>query len=283
MSPTAVRTGFAYLDQPRAAGAVLALAHRGGSLHPEVAGRENSLAAFTSAVRLGYRYLETDVHATLDGQLVAFHDLLLDRVTDLTGRVPDTTYAELAAALVGGIEPVPRLVDLLEAFPGARFNVDLKSPGAVEPMVDLVERLGAHDRVLVSSFDERMLRRFRGLVRSRSSRPVATGCGVATVVAARLAGRVTGLSTGLARLLRDPGVAYQVPVTHRGLRIVDRAFVERAHACAKQVHVWTVDDPGEMVRLLDLGVDGLITDRTDVLKEVLVERGQWWDPDEEPA
>jgi glycerophosphoryl diester phosphodiesterase len=257
------------------------MAHRGGSLHPEVAGLENTLRAFGSAVRLGYRYLETDVHATSDGHLVTFHDRLLDRVTDLTGRVTDTTYADVAAALVGGAEPVPRLGDLLEAFPGTRFNVDLKSPGAVEPMVDLVERLGAHDRVCVSSFDERVLRRFRARVRARAGRPVATGCGVLTVVAARFGGR----SAALHRLLRDPGAAYQVPVTHRGLRIVDRRFVARAHALGRQVHVWTVDEPSEMERLLDLGVDGLITDRTDVLKDVLVERGQWWDPDrqQEPA
>ena len=250
------------------------MAHRGGSLHPEVDGLENTLRAFASAVRLGYRYLETDVHATRDEQLVTFHDLLLDRVTDLTGRVTDTTYADVAAALVAGREPVPRLVDLLEAFPGVRFNVDLKSPGAVDALVDLVERLGAHDRVCVSSFEERVLRRFRARLRQRSSRPVATGCGVLTVVAARFAGRAAALH----RLLRDPGAAYQVPVAHRGVRIVDRTFVERAHAMGRQVHVWTVDEPAEMVRLLDLGVDGLITDRTDLLKEVLVERGRWWDP-----
>jgi glycerophosphoryl diester phosphodiesterase len=251
------------------------MAHRGGSLHPEVGGLENTLTAFASAVRLGYRYLETDVHATSDGHLVTFHDLLLDRVTDLTGRVTDTAYAEVAGALVGGSEPVPRLEDLFDAFPDTRFNVDLKSPGAVEPMVELVERFAAHDRVCVSSFDERVLRRFRLRVRARSARPVATGCGVLTVVAARFGARATAVQ----RLLRDPGAAYQVPVRHRRLRIVDRGFVERAHSLNRQVHVWTVDDPAEMTRLLDLGVDGLITDRTDVLKEVLVERGQWWDPD----
>ena len=250
------------------------MAHRGGSLHPEVDGLENTVRAFASAVRLGYRYLETDVHATRDEQLVTFHDLLLDRVTDLTGRVTDTTYADVAAALIGGSEPVPRLADLLEAFPDVRFNVDLKSPGAVDPMIDLVERLAAHDRVCVSSFDERVLRRFRARLRLRSIRPVATGCGVLTVVAARFGGRAAALD----RLLRDPGAAYQVPVRHRRVRIVDRRFVDRAHSLGRQVHVWTVDDPDEMARLLDLGVDGLITDRTDVLKDVLVARGSWWDP-----
>ena len=257
------------------------MAHRGGALHPDVVGLENTVKAFASAVGLGYRYLETDVHATSDGQLLAFHDLLLDRVTDLTGRVTDTAYADLAAARIGGSEPVPRLVDLLEAFPGARFNVDLKSAGAVEPVVELLERLGAHDRLCVASFDERVLRRFRNRLRARGSRPVATACGVLTVVAGQVAGRLPGRPGWLPRVLRDPGAAYQVPVAHRGVPVVDRAFVQRAHALRRHVHVWTVDDPDEMHRLLDLGVDGLITDRTDVLKDVLVSRGQWWDPEAE--
>jgi glycerophosphoryl diester phosphodiesterase len=254
---------------------VLALAHRGGSLHPDVAGLENTLAAFSSAVGLGYRYLETDVHATSDGELLAFHDPVLDRVTDLTGRVAETAYVDVAAARIGGSEPVPRLVDLLEAFPDARFNVDLKSAGAVDPMVDLIERHAAHDRVCVASFEERVLRRFHARLRARSSRPVATACGVLSVVAARLGRRGRG-AAGLHRLLRDPGAAYQVPVRHRGLLVVDRRFVEQAHAAGRQVHVWTVDDPAEMERLLDLGVDGLISDRTDLLKELLVARDQWW-------
>ena len=191
----------------------------------------------------------------------------------------ETAYADLVAARIGGREPVPLLEDLLEAFPGARFNVDLKSPGAVEPMATLVERLEVHDRVCVAAFDERVLRRFRARLRASSSRPVATACGVATVVATRWGGRAAGHRRGVHRLLGDPGAAYQVPVRHRGVRIVDRAFVERAHALGRQVHVWTVDDPDEAVRLLDLGVDGLITDRTDVIKDVLVGRGQWWEPE----
>ena len=145
---------------------------------------------------------------------------------------------------------------------------------AVEPMVQLIRRTGGHDRVLVGSFAESVLRLFRSRLRAAGGPPVATACGVATVGVAKFfpGGR------HVQRLLRDPGVAYQVPVRHRGLRVVDRRFVERSHASGRHVHVWTVDNPAEMEHLLDLGVDGLITDRPDVLRDVLRARGLWEGP-----
>jgi glycerophosphoryl diester phosphodiesterase len=265
------RTGFRFLDEPAEQGCVLAFAHRGGALQPRLIGLENTMTAFRTAVQLGYRYLETDVHATRDGVLLAFHDAHLDRVTDRRGRVADQVYDDVATALVGGREPIPRLVDLLEELPEARFNVDLKSPEAVEPLVRLIRRTGAHDRLLVSSFAEGVLRAFRRRQGATGGPPVATGCGVATVSVAKF------LPWGrhLQRLLRDPGVAYQVPIRHRGVRVVDQEFVDRSHACGRHVHVWTVDDPGEMEDLLDLGVDGLISDRPDLLRDVLRARGLW--------
>jgi glycerophosphoryl diester phosphodiesterase len=247
---------------------VLAFAHRGGARHPDLAGLENTVAAFEHAVALGYTYLETDVHATRDGQLLAFHDDVLDRVTSSVGRITETTYVEVRTALIGGREPIPRMADLLEHFSQARFNIDLKSDVAVELLAELVERTGAHDRVCVGAFAERRLRAFRRLV----SRPVATSYGPVGVGLSRYApGRLAE------RLLAGRGDALQVPHRHRGLHIVTRRFVERAHAGGRPVHVWTVDEPEEMHLLLDLGVDGLMTDRTDVLREVLFVRGQWWD------
>jgi glycerophosphoryl diester phosphodiesterase len=273
------RTGHPYLDEPRADGAVVAMAHRGGALHPDNVGLENTRHAFAGAVALGYRYLETDVHATADGQLLAFHDEVLDRVTDLTGVMSDRNYRQVVEARVGGREPIPRLADLLEEFPDARFNVDIKAMAAVEPLVDLVVGTGVQDRLCVGSFKEPVLRRFRRLVSARSPHPVPTASGVGAVTAMLLPrGQV------LARLLRDSGSVLQVPHRHRGLRVVDRRFVNRAHRAGRHVHVWTVDDRAEMVHLLDLGVDGIITDRTDVLREVLVERGQWhWGATDDPT
>jgi glycerophosphoryl diester phosphodiesterase len=259
-------TGFPFLDAGRESGAVLAFAHRGGARHPEIAGLENTLVAFEHAVALGYRYLETDVRATRDGVLLAFHDEVLDRVTSNVGSVLEAAYVDLRTALIGGREPIPRMVDLLEHFPDSRFNIDIKSEAAVGVLADLIEHTQCHDRVCVGSFSEKRLRAFRRAV----SRPVPTSYGPLAVGLGRLAPqRLTR------RVLEGAGNAFQVPARHFGVQIVTPAFVERAHRAGRPVHVWTVDEPEEMAALLDLGVDGLITDRTDVLRDVLTSRGQW--------
>lgn len=250
---------------------VLAFAHRGGSYHPGLEGLENTLHAFGHAVDLGYRYLETDVHLTRDGVLLAFHDAVLDRVTDRSGSVADLTLAEVREARIAGRHQVPTLAELFDAFPGVRFNIDLKAPGTPAALAAFLGERGADDRALVGSFGIGRLEEFRRLTRGR----VATSAHPREVVAfrlspsARLAARLTG----------DGFCAFQVPHRHRVLgrevTVVDGGFVRRAHDLGKQVHVWTIDDPAEMEELIDLGVDGLMTDRTDVLKQVLVARGLW--------
>jgi glycerophosphoryl diester phosphodiesterase len=263
---TRPHTGLPFLDAGRDQGAVLAFAHRGGARHPELIGLENSLVAFEHAVKLGYTYLETDVHLTSDGVLLAFHDGVLDRVTGSIGTIATSSYDALTDALIGGREPIPLMPDLLEHFPQARFNIDIKSEAAVVVLADLVERTRAHDRVCVGSFSERRLRIFRSLV----TRPVATSYGPVGVGLSRFAPRRLA-----ALVLRGRGDAFQVPHRLRGVTIVTPAFVARAHAAGRPVHVWTVDDAAQMHELLDLGVDGLMTDRTDVLRDVLIDRGQW--------
>ena len=253
---------------------VLAFAHRGGAYHPEIEGLENTLAAFEHAVALGYTHLETDVHVTRDGALLAFHDTVLDRVTDRAGAIADLTLAQVREARLAGAlsgdHQVPTLAELFEAFPQATFNIDLKAPGAVPALADFLDERGAHDRVIVGSFDVRRLREFRRL----TGGTVRTSAHPVEVVAYLLSP-----SLRLARLVGEDFVAFQVPhrqrVKGRVIPVVTRRFVERAHRAGKQVHVWTIDDPAEMTELLELGVDGLMTDRTDLLKELLVARGQW--------
>ena len=242
---------------------MLAFAHRGGAFHPDLEGLENTLAAFQHAVDLGYRHLETDVHATADGMLLAFHDAALDRVTSRSGRLQDLPYVDVAAALIADREQIPTLGALLEHFPDAYFNIDIKSETAVEPLARLLEATGTEDRVCVASFSQRRIAAFRRRSRGR----VLTAASPFEVAAVRLSPWP---------LPRSPRAApLQVPGRLRGITVVTPSFVHRAHRLGRQVHVWTVDDPDEMHRLLDLGVDGLMTDRTDVLRDVLLERGQW--------
>jgi glycerophosphoryl diester phosphodiesterase len=264
-----MRTGFPFLDD---AGPVLAFAHRGGAGHPDLAGLENTHAAFAHAVALGYTYLETDVHVTRDGVLVAFHDALVDRVTDGAGSVKAFDSTALADVRVAGREAVPTLAALVAEFPDARFNIDLKTNAAVAPLAAFVHEHGLHDRVLAGSFSGRRIRRFRRLAGGRVPTSASPG-----EVAAYLV-----LPAGLARrITRGAPAALQVPRRRGPLVVATPWLVRRAHAAGLHVHVWTVDDPDEMATLLDRGVDGLMTDRTDILRDVLRRRGVWRSRDHE--
>ena len=258
--------------RPYLADTPVALAHRGGALYAPNLGLENTLRAFGNAIALGYTHLETDVHLTKDGRLVAFHDGRLDRVGDRVGRIRDLTWEQVRAARLGpGPEHdrVPLLIEVVEEFPGICLNIDLKAPGTARPVWDLVEKHGLHDRVCVGSFQQRHLSEFRRLARGS----VVTAAGVSGTVLLRFSPEwLTTLLHTPAEVLQVPSV---VPLGSRRLHVVTKRFLDAAHRHDKQVHAWTIDDPNEMRRLLDLGVDGIVSDRIDVLKDVLVERGAW--------
>lgn len=261
--PPGTTTGYPYLDDTPAP---LAFAHRGGPGHPDLVGLENTLTAFRHAAALGFTYLETDVHATADGELLAFHDTVLDRVTDLRGPVEQLSLAEVRRARIGTGERVPTLAELFDDLPEARFNIDLKAEAAVALLAEFLDRRAGHDRVLVGSFSHRRLVRFRRLTQGR----VATSASPVEVAThLLLPGRVA------ARLVGTRFAAFQIPHRRGRLTVTSARLVRRAHAAGKHVHSWTIDDREEMIELLDRGVDGLMTDRTDILKDVLTQRGQW--------
>lgn len=243
----------------------IALAHRGFARD----GLENSMTAFAAAVNLGYRYVETDVHATSDGILLAFHDSTLDRVTDRSGTIADLPWSQVRHAKIAGTEAIPLLEDLLGAWPELRVNIDIKSAAAIEPAARTIERTRAHDRVCIASFSDH---RRRQVVR-RLSAPVATSAGLKSAARFWL-GCVTRSRARSAAALRQVD-CLQVPERIGPVRVVSARSVELAHTAGKQVHVWTVNEPSDMRRLLDLGVDGIVTDRADLLRDVLVERGVW--------
>lgn len=245
----------------------LAFVHRGGD-----PARENTMAAFEDAVAMGYRYLEIDVRTSSDGVLVVFHDEALDRITDGTGPLSEKTWQELAALrLRSSGEPLLRFDELLTRWDDVHLNVDLKDGASVEEFARLVEAHGAHDRVLAASFND--ARRHR--VRRALSRRVATSGGWAVTALIVLLGPL-GLMQRLGRRCTEIDCV-QVPISQGRIRVVTPGFVRRCHRAGLQVHVWVVDEPAEMRRLLDMGVDGLMTDDAAALAQFMSEHdGAVW-------
>lgn len=260
----------AFLDHPVPYG----VAHRGGADdHPE-----NTMPAFGAAVALGYRHLETDAHLSSDGVVFSFHDSVLDRVTDRSGALAAVTADHISGAdaayhfspdgdtypLRGSGIGVPTMEELLTTWPDVFVNIDTKSDAVVEPLLALLSRLGALDRVCIGSFRDERLQRVRRL----TGNGVCTSLGTRGVTAAWLASRS-------GRMPRQGADCLQVPARRVGVRVVDRLFVAAAHRAGMQVHVWTVDDQAQMNRLLDLGVDAIMTDRPTLLRTVMIARGEW--------
>ena len=241
-----------YLDWP----GPIPFAHRGGASDVP----ENTMPAFEYAVGLGYRYVETDVQVTADGVLVAFHDNDLRRTCGRPGRISDLPWTDVRTAMVDGRAPIPLLDDLLGEWPELRVNIDCKTDKAVDALVSALRRTNSLHRVAVGAFSDARLRRLRKEL----------GDGVCTTLGP---GGVAGLKFGTLR--HTAALAAQVPVQQGPLTVTDEKFVRRAHSMGLAVHVWTIDDPAEMHRLLDLGVDGIMTERPEGLRTVFQERGLW--------
>ncbi len=235
------------------------------------------MTAFQGVYDLGFRHIETDLRLTSDGVLVCFHDSDVDRTTDGSGDVSALTFEELQALDAGyrhadsGGYPfraqaigVPSLEELLSTFSDVGLVIDMKASGLAESLALLVNRLGVGDRLIVGSFSDDRLEVFRDLTNGQ----VATSTGP-------MAARMWVVSSRVGRGAGGNADALQVPTQFKGVRVVDKRLIRVAHESGLQVHVWTVNDPEEMIRLLDLGVDGLITDRPNVLKDVLISRDEW--------
>lgn len=201
--------------------------------------------------------------------LIAFHDDRLDRVTDGTGVVADLPWEVVRRARVGGSEPILRFAELLDGFPDARINIEPKHDGAVAPLIAIVRDARALDRVCIGSFSDRRV----AAVREAFGPAVCTSLGTREVAALRAgAWGLPGFSRSLGR---RPGQCVQVPVAVRGVPLIDRRVIDAAHALGLPLHAWTINDADEMGRLLDLGVDGLMTDRPALLRTIFQERAIW--------
>jgi glycerophosphoryl diester phosphodiesterase len=246
-----------YFDSP----APRIIAHRGLATGGAL---ENSLAAFEAALAAGADYLETDAHATADGHAVLLHDPELRRIADLDLAVAALTLAELRA--IGPVgEQICTLVDALQTFPSARFNIDVKSAPAVDAVARAVRAADAFDRVLIASF--RSSRRTAALARLGD---IATSASAPQVLGGVLAARL-GLRP-LARAALRHVDAVQIPEKVLGMRTTTRRMVKGLQRAGVEVHVWTVNEPEDMERLLRAGVDGIVSDRCDLLAEVVRRR-----------
>ncbi len=255
---------------------VLVIAHQGGDgLRPG-----NTMAAFEHAVELGTDVLEMDMHSTADGVLVTIHDETVDRTTDGSGRVQDLTFAEIqeldagynwptiaeAQAIEGhpyrgeGVT-IPAVEEIFEAFPDMRMNIEIKQrePSIVQPFCDLLREYEMTDQVLVASFHQETIEEFR------QSCPEVPTSGVENEITVFYALN----AVGLAGAYLPSAFAFQVPEVSGGIQVVSRGFVDAAAQHNIEVHPWTINSREDMERLLETGVQGMITDFPDVLLDVL--------------
>ncbi|WP_349864716.1 glycerophosphodiester phosphodiesterase family protein [Leifsonia sp. WHRI 6310E] len=248
---------MSFLDGPRPR----VIAHRGLALDAP----ENTLLAFLKALTAGATHLETDVHASADGVAVVSHDPELDRVAGRPGRVDGMLMRELRRVELGHDQQFCSLAEALDTFPQARFNIDIKDERAAASVVTAIREARAVDRVLITSFSTA-----RRQAVADELRGVATSPSVPEFAPA-LAAAKAGLTPLVRHSLRG-FAAVQVPERQGPLRVVSARTVRAIQAAGAEVHVWTVNDPADMTRLLDLGVDGIVTDRCDLLAALAASR-----------
>lgn len=261
---------------PYLIGRTLNIAHQGGEgLWPS-----NTMLAYKNAVELGVDMLEMDMHSTQDGVLVLSHDDTLDRLTDTRGKISEMPISSLMKADAGfmldpksnrlypfrgqGVQ-VAQMKDVLTSFPSTPMTIEIKqaAPSIVAPFCKLLRDTNMTGKVIVASFSDAALNEFRTICPE-----VMT-----SMTEKELRPLVLLSKVGLAGLAKAPGQVAQVPVRAAGIEVVTPAFVNAMHARGVAVQVWTINDEAEMRRLIRMGVDGIITDRPDILKKVLSEAG----------
>lgn len=234
-------------------------AHQGGT---DVAAG-NTVASFDHAAALGYRYIETDVQVTSDGVLALFHDDDLEPTTGVPGPVSSRTWAELAEIRVAGSHPIPRFDEVLDRYPAMRFNVEPKSDQSVDPLIDLIRRRQLADRIGVGSFSGSRVARLRAAVPGLATSPGPWGIALILLMAL------------VWPRWRPRHTMVQIPRRAWVLPLASRFWIRRYHRMGLQVHVWTINEEADMRALLDAGVDAIMSDRTELLRSVLEQRGAW--------
>lgn len=238
----------------------LAFAHRGGNEFAP----ENSFRAFKSAVDIGYKYLETDVHLTKDGFLIAFHDDTLDRVTDKSGLIRDLTLSEIKKAKIAGTDEIPLLSELLNSFTDCFFNIDCKVDETVQPLINLINNKDFINRVCIGSFSQKRI----NFIRKSLGKDVKTSMGPAEVI--------------LSKFLSYTSLGYNfkssytsIPIRRYGINLLEERNIKYLKSNNQKVIAWTINDEDQMKMLINIGIDGIMTDNLTLLKKVLIEESLW--------
>ena len=240
----------------------LPIAHRGFSAKFP----ENTMTAFQSAIELGYTYLETDVHSSSDGKLVAFHDTNLERVTDGKGTIESLSWSEIKKLKINGEEPIPLFEEILTTWTSACVIIDPKEDSAVKPLFETLSNLDCWDRVCVGSFSDQRLT----WLRREAGSKLCTSMGPKEIRKLRFSSLGLPLKGFVANCV-------QAPLKHNGIPILDRFFIKQAHKDGLPVQAWTINDETTMNTLLDLNIDAIMTDEAEKLKEVFLQRNLWKD------
>ena len=238
----------------------IAIAHRGGSN----LGIENTMEAFENAINIGFKTLETDIQVTNDNKLVVFHDLTLNRLTNTKGMVKDKTWNELKKIKILGKCNIPLLSDIFDKWPKIKINIDPKNDECIDCLINFIKEYNCFEKICIGSFSGKRLEKLR----QKFGPKLCTSAGPFEVLRLK-ASSLINLSTSI------DANCVQVPLKYYGIKIIDENFIKFCHSQNLMVHVWTINDILEIERLLDLGVDGIISDNIQGLKKIFKKKNYW--------
>ena len=213
---------------------------------------ENTIEAFQSAVSLGYQYLETDLRETSDGKIITFHDPNLKRITGANITISETKFSDIRMRRLPSRETIPTIDELLEEFPDSFFNMDLKVNQIEEKVLKKINSHNALERVCLGSFNSKTIKKINSL-----EPKILTSMGISQVIMYKFFQK-----KNLSKLI-------QIPTHWNGIKVITKKFIDRLHNDGLKVHVWTINKETEMQSLIDLGVDGIMTDNASGLIKVM--------------
>ena len=238
----------------------MAFAHRGGTEFAP----ENTYEAFSSAVGIGYKYLETDVHPNADNKLMAFHDSSVDRVTNYKGKICNFTSSELKKIKIKEKFQIPFLEDLIESFSKSFFSIDMKSDQSVKPLIKLIKSMNAVDRVCFASFSQDRI----DYVRDEFDNKCITSMGPREIIKTKISSIINFKHKIIPKIS-------SLPISRYRIKLLNKRHINFLKSLNIKVIAWTINDVEAINKLIDLGVDGIMTDNISVLKKILIKKNIW--------